>query len=346
MNGFSWIVRSRVIAFGIGLLVFCYQPLPGHASGEDWVRVKRFNDQLKLAESGRASAMYEVGHMYEQGRGVEQNAKQAVYWYERAIDGGSELASTRLGAMYYFAQGIPQDLGQAYKHISKAAQAKVPLAQFYLGLMYEEGKAIKKDYRKALYWYEAAAKSGYYDAKQRINAMKKAISQAEATFPATVTAEKPVAKAKPTSKPANGLIHTVLSGNWHYKGRPAGYLPSEQTECQIKGRHNIECESKPLTRNTGDAQITYVTEAQLSRFNQQQFKVSYYNNVKKIEKTSQPTTAADATEPAANSPLIGVQLGKQSMQHHLDCTLADTGKLSCIKNRSRSLEFTNVARDR
>ena len=58
----------------LAILVFSAE---NHADGgEDWVLVKRFEEQLNKAKSGDSDAMYEVGRMYERGRGVSENHPQ------------------------------------------------------------------------------------------------------------------------------------------------------------------------------------------------------------------------------------------------------------------------------
>jgi TPR repeat protein len=49
--------------------------------------------------------------MYEFGRGVIQDDKEAVFWYRKAAEQGDETAQSDLGGMYYIGCGVEKDLG-------------------------------------------------------------------------------------------------------------------------------------------------------------------------------------------------------------------------------------------
>ena len=51
---------------------------------------------LKSAELGNGNAMYMLGWKYEHGNGVEQSDEQALQWYRRAAEQGSEDAKQAL----------------------------------------------------------------------------------------------------------------------------------------------------------------------------------------------------------------------------------------------------------
>ena len=49
-----------------------------------------------LAEQGSAQAQYRLGVLYGQGKGVEQDYTQAVYWYRKAVNQGYANAQYNL----------------------------------------------------------------------------------------------------------------------------------------------------------------------------------------------------------------------------------------------------------
>ena len=66
--------------------------------------------QLKpLAEDGNELAQFELGHMYENGRGVTQDYAEAMKWYRLAADQGYAAAQNNLGVMYKNGLGVLQD---------------------------------------------------------------------------------------------------------------------------------------------------------------------------------------------------------------------------------------------
>ena len=52
---------------------------------------------LPLAEQGYSSAQYNLGVMYQYGRGVKQNDFEAVKWFSKAADQGDANAQFMLG---------------------------------------------------------------------------------------------------------------------------------------------------------------------------------------------------------------------------------------------------------
>lgn len=85
-----------------------------------------------LAEQGVSSEQHNLGTMYIEGCGVEQNYEQAAYWYRKAAEQGN-------------ADG-----------------------QCGLGLMYNEGCGVKQNYEQAVYWYRKAAEQGNADAQESL----------------------------------------------------------------------------------------------------------------------------------------------------------------------------------
>jgi TPR repeat protein len=61
--------------------------------------------------------------------GVVQNAQTAVEWYRRAADAGNASAILDLGAMYENGLGVPFDLGAARSLYEKAARLSNAEAQ-------------------------------------------------------------------------------------------------------------------------------------------------------------------------------------------------------------------------
>ena len=60
--------------------------------------------------------------MYEQGKGVPQDYKEAAKWYRKSAEQGDADAQDKLGLMYYNGQGVPKDYKEAVKWYTKAAE--------------------------------------------------------------------------------------------------------------------------------------------------------------------------------------------------------------------------------
>jgi hypothetical protein len=60
----------------------------------------------KAADQGDANAQFNVGVLYESGKGVQKDHAVAVTWYRKAADHGHAHAQCNLGIMYYRAPGL------------------------------------------------------------------------------------------------------------------------------------------------------------------------------------------------------------------------------------------------
>jgi hypothetical protein len=115
----------------------------------------------KAAETGNASAQFELGLIYDDGQGVAQDYKQAMVWYEKAAAQGNAPAQYNLGVLYDQGRGVAQDPKQAASWYEKAAAQGFAPAQGALGSLYDEGHGVEQDYKKALVLYEKAAEQGF-----------------------------------------------------------------------------------------------------------------------------------------------------------------------------------------
>lgn len=68
----------------------------------------------RLAESGNSTAQYNLGVVYEQGKGVTVNIPQAMIWYRKAAEKGRPDAQNNLGVLYAEGRGVQRDLEKAY----------------------------------------------------------------------------------------------------------------------------------------------------------------------------------------------------------------------------------------
>ena len=113
-----------------------------------------------LAGQGDADAQTNLGLMYQNGWGVPQDDKEAVYWYKLAAEQGDAKAQYNLGVMYERGNGVPQDYEEAVRWYQLAAELGDAKAQGNLGVMYAFGNGIIKDYVYAHMWGNIASMNG------------------------------------------------------------------------------------------------------------------------------------------------------------------------------------------
>lgn len=105
----------------------------------------------KAAEQGDAQSQYNLGWMYENGRGVGQDSAQAVAWYRKAAEQGDVNAQYRLGWMYENGHGVIQDDVQAAVWFRKATEQDIQdIASLNNRILYEAYRNTKILYQSSL----------------------------------------------------------------------------------------------------------------------------------------------------------------------------------------------------
>ena len=71
---------------------------------------------------GCAEAQNRLADAYRNGKGVENDPGNALFWYRKAAEQGHAAAQNSLADMYATGEGTEQDLGEAMKWCIKSAQ--------------------------------------------------------------------------------------------------------------------------------------------------------------------------------------------------------------------------------
>ena len=132
-----------------------------------------------LAGQGDADAQTNLGLMYQNGWGVPQDDKEAVYWYKLAAEQGDAKAQYNLGVMYDVGDGVPQDYKEAARLWILAAEQGHANAQYNLGQMYDVGEGVPLDKVYAYMWFNIVAANGDKDAEEERKKLNKTLSQSQ-----------------------------------------------------------------------------------------------------------------------------------------------------------------------
>jgi TPR repeat protein len=91
--------------------------------------------------------------MYHDGRGVKQDYGEALRWFRKSADQGTQWGQLGLGVMYQYGTGVRQNYVQAVSWYRKAAEQGNADAQKALVVLYRQGvKGVPKDESQAVYW--------------------------------------------------------------------------------------------------------------------------------------------------------------------------------------------------
>ena len=86
------------------------------------------------------------------------------------------MAQNNLGYMYQNGKGVEQDYAKARELYEQAATRGIARAYYHLGEMYENGRGMNQDYAKAAEYYEKAAAKGDTDAQKNLDRLRQKIS--------------------------------------------------------------------------------------------------------------------------------------------------------------------------
>lgn len=125
----------------------------------------------KAVKVGHVASMYKLGYMYSSGKGIRKSYVNAVPLYQKAAEAGNVEAMHELAFMYELGIGVKQDYKKAKSWCQKAAEAGDDRAMHILGDMYYNGTGVKKDYKESMRWHLKAAKLGHIDAMYCVAAM-------------------------------------------------------------------------------------------------------------------------------------------------------------------------------
>jgi enhanced entry protein EnhC len=115
-----------------------------------------FTNYSLASKAGDSVGKYDLGIMYEYGKGMPVDLKRAKSLFTDAADHGFTSAMTKLGALY-----LHEDPKQAIVWYQKAADLGDGAASYQLGLFFERGVSTKVDLKKALQNYQKASDLGH-----------------------------------------------------------------------------------------------------------------------------------------------------------------------------------------
>lgn len=130
--------------------------LPEDSAEQDTIFKEQFESVLAIAEAGDVFAQNEVGDLYWNGWGTDEDEDEAIKWYKKSAETGYWRSADTLGGIYYHSE----DYNNAIKWIKQAAKQGVPNSQNYLGLAYYSGNGVSQNRQESAKWFKKAAEQG------------------------------------------------------------------------------------------------------------------------------------------------------------------------------------------
>lgn len=126
----------------------------------------------RSATQGFAQAQYRLGTFFERGLGMKADPARARIWYQRAADQGNVKAMHNLAVLAADRSAESPDYATAARWFTQAASYGLPDSQFNLAVLTESGLGVEKDMVQAAVWFNLAARSGDKEATRRRDLMK------------------------------------------------------------------------------------------------------------------------------------------------------------------------------
>ncbi|HMM91792.1 hypothetical protein [Bradyrhizobium sp.] len=117
------------------------------------------------ALKGDASAAYEIGVRFAEGKGVAPNLDEAAKWYDRAAKAGVVPAVFRLGTFYEKGLSVKKDVEIARRYYLQAAERGSAKAMHNLAVLDADGGGSGANYNSASFWFRKAADRGVADSQ-------------------------------------------------------------------------------------------------------------------------------------------------------------------------------------
>jgi len=99
----------------------------------------------RAAQGGLATAQFNLGGLYYEGKGFEKDLQCAIEWYTRAAQQREELALLQLGRIYQKGLGVEVELNRAFILYLIAYKRGSVRAANHLGFMFKKGLGTQRD---------------------------------------------------------------------------------------------------------------------------------------------------------------------------------------------------------
>jgi TPR repeat protein len=115
------------------------------------------------ADAGDFDAVYALGLMYREGRGVEKDPMKASDLLKKAADARISAAEVDYAIVLFNAEGAAKDEAGAAKYFLRAAGSNNAVAMNRLARMYVAGRGVDKNMVEAMKWHILARAAGLND---------------------------------------------------------------------------------------------------------------------------------------------------------------------------------------
>lgn len=132
-----------------------------------------------FAANGDARANYNLGIMYREGFGVDQNDVEALTHFIAAAEDGHMLGNYAVGLAFLRGRGSDVDAKVALSYLKEATLLGHVLSPVEMGRIYFEGRLTEKDVVAAHFWWSLASDRNAPSATEYLNSLSLQMSETQ-----------------------------------------------------------------------------------------------------------------------------------------------------------------------
>ncbi len=125
--------------------------------GTDMNLTKAFDLYKQACEGGSGPGCYHLGRLYDEGKGVPANQREALTWYRRSCEEGYGESCGRLAEKFRIGEGVVKSSREANRYLELGCDHAHGASCGNLGGVYETGEqGLERDIARAAVLYERA----------------------------------------------------------------------------------------------------------------------------------------------------------------------------------------------
>ena len=114
----------------------------------------------RAVDAGFAPAFANLARMVAEGRGTDADPAEALRLYQRGAELKDPIAMSEMAVRYSRGDGVPKDAEASLRMLTAAAEAGHTRSQLTLATMYATGIGVAEDPAQAARWFRAALDAG------------------------------------------------------------------------------------------------------------------------------------------------------------------------------------------
>ena len=123
------------------------------------------------SDQDKANSLYKLGYMFRHKLGTQYNIDMAISYYKKSAILGNTDAMFVLGCIYDTGKKVPKNHKEAFIWYRQGALLGNKSCQVNLAGLYDSGEGVEQNSERAFFWFNKASIQGDIDATYNIGVM-------------------------------------------------------------------------------------------------------------------------------------------------------------------------------